>query len=223
MNSSVNSGSSQEKATRCIGLDFDDTLFPTSMVDSICSTDSPAFETRVAPAIADIDAAAADLVDACVQVPHCTVCLITNGGMGWIELALRASPLLKAAIQRGMDAGNMCVVSARDRFEDVYPRQKLKWKVHSWEAVAEPHVSYILTVGDSHLDGQAPANVCKARGTCRVRFVRIENFNTVPGFVKELKNIQANLHNLMPLGHEPPEHKSMKQYYASNLFGASHE
>lgn len=209
--------------TRVIGLDFDDTLYPTTMVDDICPTGSSQFVQKVTPAISSIDSAAAALLEECMEVPNCAVALITNGSMMWLSIALRTSPALRAMIEKGTRSGALSIVSARDKFSATFPRQKLQWKVKSWEEVAGPHVSYILTVGDSHLDGQAPEDMCRARGTCRVRFVRMHDYESIPGMLHELRHTREHLRELLPPGDWPPRHAPLRTHEASNLLAAASE
>lgn len=56
------------------------------------------------------------------------VYIVTNAAEGWVQLsAKRFLPLVNAEIQTGIT-----IISARERYEKLYPRNYQKWKVEAF-------------------------------------------------------------------------------------------
>lgn len=56
------------------------------------------------------------------------VYIVTNAAEGWVQLsANRFLPLVNAEIQTGIT-----IISARERYEKLYPRNYQKWKVEAF-------------------------------------------------------------------------------------------
>lgn len=103
--------------------------------------------------IEEIDDNSAKLIEKSKQ--NGTVIIITNAAEGWVELsANRFMPKTAKVLRKGVD-----IVSARTKFEKLYPRDYQEWKIQAFmeckEKMEMDAMTNLIALGDNVFEIQA--------------------------------------------------------------------
>jgi len=106
-----------------IFLDWDDTLFPSSYLASNgYRLDSTSINSDILKELKEVEHWVGQLLE--LLTTKADVYIVTNAETGWVELsAAKFIPALAAKV------GAMEVVSARTKYETLFPESPFKWKV----------------------------------------------------------------------------------------------
>ena len=163
-------------------LDWDDTLFCTS-----------ALRRRNAPRPGDatlrqLEAVSRSLLTLCLSLGQTVI--VTNAQGGWVQKCVdRFMPQLQAELTR------VTVVSARDRFEKMYPDDPVAWKCATFAELKENscQIANLVAIGDQEAEMKAVAHLALLYHTAFVKSVRLMEGPTVSELGAQLRLLGKRL------------------------------
>ena len=148
----------------CIIFDWDDTLCPSTFMLKTERTDEIEHELR------KLERLVSHVLTLALEYGH--VFIITNAQQGWVEVAVATyMPTLKYWIDK------VTVVSARSRFEPLYPNNPIAWKIRAVvESLTDLSPKQILSFGDSYVERIAMLETAKQKNISCIKNIKfIEN------------------------------------------------
>ena len=134
-------------------FDFDDTLLPSSWLVHVLSTREELTE-KMKTELRRVERSAYNLLSSAIQSSH--VIIITNAEEGWVQSSCALfMPSVYSLLSK------IVIVSARSRYECVYPTDSAKWKELTFydeiESIRGKSGGFIslLSIGDSLLEREA--------------------------------------------------------------------
>lgn len=181
-------------------LDFDDTLFPSTVYKI-----NPDIDKRY---LNDIDNLVCELVISYLDKDF-VVCVITNSQADWFKM-ISEKHLPK--FYKFAQLTNIGVISARDNYSTAYPLNFVNWKINAFRDYAfhqlinnypkennhnEIREVYILSIGDSDLDMIATIQLrqCDISQLCKLntKFIKLENMPNIEMLITQLRYIIQNI------------------------------
>eukprot|EP01084_Bolivina_argentea_P051990 95541_1 len=139
----------QMKSQTTIILDYDDTLFPTTVYKDSNDPNNP-----ISVNLHKIVAALGKLRDSIRDAfPFYHIALITNGGQGWINKSFTLYPEMKQAV------GWIPIISAYDLFNKDYHEMYLLWKQMVVDTIISKNCTKLIAIGDSFADLYSAENI----------------------------------------------------------------
>ena len=114
------------------------------------------------------------------------VIIVTNAAEGWVELsAKRFLPLTN------LELHNIEIISARTRYEKLYPRNYQKWKVEAFLATRstmDPNaITNLLALGDNMFKIEAAYILGATFKSAFIKTVKFRNSPSTRELIKQLK------------------------------------
>lgn len=130
-------------------FDWDDTILPTTFLNPGGIPDSVALNTTVRAQLKKLEGVASKILARCLEVGK--VFIITNAAEGWVEFSTRKYlPKLKKVI------AEMHIISARTKFEEMFPNEYHQWKMHAFletlDVLELGAITNLIALGDSHME-----------------------------------------------------------------------
>ena len=185
-------------------LDWDDTLLPNTHLAILGFTDETVNFTLREESARELDRLAtgvADFLSACLKITS-KCFIITNGKPGWVQ---RSCKRFMPSVLPLLD--HVTIISARGRYESVYPRCPVEWKIATFsdvlcrldsedgDDVATPEVfsekpstglQQVIALGDSPHDRSAIHYVGKRTSQLCVKSVKFLENPTMQQIQKQL-------------------------------------
>lgn len=162
-------------------FDWDDTLLCTTYLDKFCKDQPPS--EAVEKYLREIALRAKSMLERAVISGHAYI--ITNATTGWVEYsAAKWAPELLPILRR------VKIISARDRFEPLYPEDANKWKVEAFLEIPlewSP-ITNIVALGDSDFEMMAAAALGEQ---FEDSFVKTVKFQACPNPAELLKQLEV--------------------------------
>lgn len=133
-------------------FDWDDTLLPTSYLQSLKLMNVDTLPDSEKEKLQNLENKVINILNLALSKGE--VYIITNSCMGWVEhSAAKFYPNLGPIIEK------VKIISARTRYEDMYPGNGLEWKVQCFlnlkENINNKLVTNIICIGDSAFEMEA--------------------------------------------------------------------
>jgi len=153
-------------------LDWDDTLLASSWLASndLRLDSPPVIETYHQTELSQLEQYVSNFLERALTLG--TVVLVTNAERGWVELSCeRFLPRVSVFFPK------VRVISARSKFEPMFPNQPHQWKVQAFREeissiVSINDMSNIISIGDSHHEREALHVVTSGIENCLVKSVK---------------------------------------------------
>lgn len=129
--------------------DWDDTILPTTFLNPGGLPDSVAMPPSVKQQLKKLEVVAAKILTKSMEQGQ--VFIITNAAEGWVEFSTKKYlPKLKKLIS------SVTVISARTKFEEMFPNEYHQWKMHAFletlDVLELGAVTNLIALGDSHME-----------------------------------------------------------------------
>jgi len=136
-------------------FDWDDTLLCSSFLSSL---DGAVISPAAQQQLDDCAAASFKLLELAMSLAHTII--VTNGVTGWVESsAAHWAPSLLPLLRK------VHIISARSRYEAIYPQNPMKWKAELFLDVRQQFNSQVITnlisIGDSDYEMEAAQTMAK--------------------------------------------------------------
>lgn len=129
-------------------FDWDDTLLCTSFLNNHRVEHPSQLLPESAIRIKELDGRVARLISTALELAN--VAIVTNSVQGWVQFTARS---FLPQTFRVIEAFKVGIVSARTRYEEMYPGSPQKWKTESFKellrTVDKRALLNLLSVGDS--------------------------------------------------------------------------
>lgn len=115
---------------------------------------------------------------------------MTNAAEGWVEMsAARFLPLVRAEIATGIT-----IISARERYEKLYPRNFQKWKVEAFmetkKDMDDQAITNLIAMGDNMFEIEAAYQLGSKYESA---FIKTVKFRVSPSTTELIKQIRLVL------------------------------
>jgi hypothetical protein len=172
-------------------FDWDDTLLCTSYLSR--NADRP-----LSPGVHKMLSRMANMVKVILEMSTTLghTFIITNAMEGWVEYsAAKWVPELLPVLE------NMKIISARSRYECLYPGDVPKWKVNAFLDVQRHLNSEIITnltsIGDSNYEMDATQVMGKQFSQALVKTVKLQEHPTPEELLKELELVESKFKQIV--------------------------
>lgn len=161
----------QQIPSHAIVLDYDDTIFPSTWFSQLCSY-ATCLTSEMARELKRVDERASMLIKYALE--YSPVVIITNSEEGWVQESARLYlPCVYLLLER------VTIISARSRYESVYPRACEKWKELTFDEELSQlipqnceHFS-VLSIGDSLHEREAAFAFGKSNDNVIVKSIKM--------------------------------------------------
>jgi len=165
-----------------IVFDWDDTLLPTTY---LCYIGLEKITPEIEKKLTLLDERASKLLAKAVRAGK--VYIVTNAKDMWVETSSRKYlPLTHRVIVDG----SITVVSAREEYEEMYPKDPKKWKAESFLDIGETLDAQVptnvLCFGDSEIEIDAASNMTRIFKQVIVKTVKLKPCPKAEELIKEL-------------------------------------
>ncbi|KEP67336.1 UNVERIFIED_CONTAM: hypothetical protein HHA_223870 [Hammondia hammondi] len=172
-------------------FDWDDTLLCTTFLNACCHTRNwqPAFDEH----IQKIERHAKDLLELAMRFGR--VFIITNAVEGWVEhSSQKYLPGLVPLLQKAP------IISARNRFEAVFPGEYHQWKVQAFLEVRRQLnreiITNLISVGDSVIEMDAVHVMGKEFSQALVKTVKLRENPSPEELAKQLEVVSSKFESI---------------------------
>ncbi|KFG58182.1 hypothetical protein TGRUB_223870 [Toxoplasma gondii RUB] len=172
-------------------FDWDDTLLCTTFLNVCCHTRNwePAFDEH----IQKIERHAKDLLEMAMRFGR--VFIITNAVEGWVEhSSQKYLPGLVPVLQKAP------IISARNRFEAVFPGEYHQWKVQAFLEVRRQLnreiITNLISVGDSVIEMDAVHVMGKEFSQALVKTVKLRENPSPEELAKQLEVVSSKFESI---------------------------
>jgi hypothetical protein len=171
-------------------FDWDDTLLCTSFLNQRDDGRlSPAIKERVQ----EIERVSKTLLQLAMRLGQTYI--VTNAQEGWVEYsAAKWAPGLLPLLEK------VPIISARSRYECLYPREVAKWKIHAFIDLQRKFDSHIITnlisLGDSIYEMDATRIMAKEFSTAMIKTVKFQEHPTPEELYKQLDLVVHNFEKI---------------------------
>lgn len=122
--------------------------------------------------------------------------IITNAAEGWVEYSSQMfMPKVWQVIQ------NIKIISARHRYEQLYPTDMNEWKVQAFrlteEDLEDSAVTNLVVLGDSKIEMEAAAHLAKRFSAACIKTIKFKETPTPDELNKQLKLVCEKLEEIV--------------------------
>ena len=197
-------------STNLIIYDWDDTLFPTSWVNTATTININNPQTYIS-FFAELDETLYNLLSNSLQ--HATVIIVTNATLSWIANSTAVLPKTQYLINNKIKT-----ISAREIHQDEHPMNPYKWKELTFAKIGSTKYNNIISIGDADYEYQALLNMIPKRSDKShykaIQLVHLPNYETVLDQVKVIRDSITNM--VQHVGHldlqfHPKQHSQPPQ------------
>lgn len=119
------------------------------------------------------------------------VYIVTNAAEGWVQMsAARFLPKVEAEIQDGI-----CIISARARYEQMYPKNYQKWKVEAFldtrRDMDEEAITNLVALGDNIFEIEAAYILGSKFKTAFIKTVKFRQSPSTGELIKQIKLVMS--------------------------------
>lgn len=164
-------------------FDWDDTLFPTSF---ICSMDPSKLQndSHIRASLHKLDKLVSRLLQKSLRVGIAFI--VTNAMKEWVE---NSSKTYLPITHELINTNRILVISAREDYESLYPKDQRQWKFESFldlKEILQPSVpTNIICVGDSDIEHEAALNICKNLDQAIVKTIKLKQQPRIEELAKQ--------------------------------------
>lgn len=174
-------------AINLLFLDYDDTLFPTTVIkkqkDENINLD-------------ELDKQIYDLLNKLTNL--CKCCILTNASVQWYSYSInKYMPLTANFIQNG----EICFISARNLYEKEFDSPIL-WKLYAMNNLIKNYldssteIDNIISIGDSNIDRDAFYMLDLSNYNCNKKYIKLLDNPTINVIKKQIDIIDNNIEML---------------------------
>lgn len=164
-------------------LDWDDTLLCTSWVRS-SSRDS----CQMTKHLQRLENVVLEILEEVEKLGQ--LCIVTNASIEWLfESARRWLPSVAHRLPY------IQVVSARDKFEKMYPSQPIMWKCEAFMQLKEnsKQIANLIAIGDSEAEMQAIVKLAQLYDTAFTKTIKFQEHPSIFELIKQLELVTPRL------------------------------
>ena len=122
--------------------------------------------------------------------------IITNAQDGWVEYS---SQLHMPKVYELLD--DIKIISARDKYEKLYPNDMDQWKVQAFllteEDLDERAVMNIVAIGDSKIELDAATNLSQRFSRAFIKTIKFKESPTPEELIKQVKLVKKKLNEIV--------------------------
>jgi len=172
-------------------FDWDDTLLCTSF---LARNEHRSLHPTTWRHLQSIEKAAGRLLERAIEMGNTFI--ITNAIKGWVEhSAARWAPGLLPMLEK------VRIISARSRYEPVYPRDVSKWKISAFldlqRELSLPVVTNLTSLGDAHYEMEATRIMGKKFDEACVKTVKFQEAPTPDELLKQLELVERSFESVV--------------------------
>lgn len=172
-------------------FDWDDTLLCTSF---LAQHEGQRLPPSIKQNLKDIEKAASRLLEKACQMGNTFI--ITNAAEGWVQFsASRYAPGLLPMLAK------VRIISARSRYQAVYPHDVGKWKIHAFMDLQQeldlPVVTNLNSFGDANYEMEATRVMGKMFEEAFVKTVKFQESPTPQELLDELKCVERGFESVV--------------------------
>jgi hypothetical protein len=123
------------------------------------------------------------------------VYIITNAASGWVEYSAKK---YMPKVQKLLSKIN--IISARSKYEMVYPGKSYQWKLHAFmetmEEMERGAVTNLIAIGDSNIEIEASKNLAKNFPRALLKTVKLREVPSPEELIKQLMLINHRMNNI---------------------------
>jgi hypothetical protein len=126
---------------------------------------------------------------------HGKVFIITNAASGWIEYSSKKyMPKVLTFLPK------LNIISARSKYEMLYPGKSYQWKMHAFMETMEEMemgaVTNLIAIGDSNIEIEASKNLAKNFPRALLKTVKLREVPSPEELIKQLMLINNRMNNI---------------------------
>ena len=126
---------------------------------------------------------------------HGEVYIITNAAHGWVEYSSRKYlPRVCKMLHK------VTIISARSKYEELYPGKCYKWKIHAFmdtmKELEIQAVTNLVAIGDSNIEIEASKQLAKMFPLALLKTVKLSEGPTPEELVKQLLLVSNRMLNI---------------------------
>jgi hypothetical protein len=172
-------------------FDWDDTLLCTSFLNRYEGRPlSPAVQSN----LEGIESNAKQLLELAMRLGHTYI--ITNAGEGWVEHSCaKWIPGLLPTLEK------IEIISARSRYESLYPNDVSMWKIHAFRDLQRrldlPIITNLNSMGDANYEMEATQMMGKEFSEALVKTIKLREHPSPEELLKELELVVKNFERIV--------------------------
>lgn len=173
-------------------FDWDDTLLCTSYLTQHDGDSklSPAIQRRLQA----LESKAKELLELSMRLGHTFI--ITNAMEGWVEYsATKWVPALLPLLER------VEIISARSRYEQLYPQEVRQWKIHAFRDLQReldlPIITNLNSIGDAEYEMEATQLMGKDFSKALVKTIKLRENPSPDELLKQLDLVTKSFERIV--------------------------
>lgn len=177
-------------------FDWDDTLFPTTLlVSKGIDLSNPTPSNQYISLFTKLDNTLFNLLSNLVQ--HSQIVIVTNAVKKWVDISLVTLPKSKVLINK-----HIPILSARDLHKQEFPKDMKQWKRQTFKKIAETNKNFtnIISVGDAEYEYLATIDLYDKMAHSKKKLLKTIRLFPNPSFeslINQLDLLSNSFHKII--------------------------
>lgn len=177
-------------------FDWDDTLFPTTLlVSKGIDLSNPTPSNQYISLFTKLDNTLFNLLSNLVQ--HAQIAIVTNAVKKWVDISLVTLPKSKVLINK-----HIPILSARDLHKQEFPKDMKQWKRQTFKKIAETNKNFtnIISVGDAEYEYLATIDLYDKMAHSKKKLLKTIRLFPNPSFeslINQLDLLSNSFHKII--------------------------